>query len=69
MGDHELSLLHFNLDNAKTLKHTKKGGMLAANTKRVMDNGGRGRGTCYGFNYNKDGCNTKDCKWEHRCIA
>ena len=34
----------------------------------MMDNGVRGKGISYGFNYNKDSCNTKDCKWEHKRI-
>ena len=37
MGDHKLSLLHFNLDNAKTLKDSKKGGRQAGAVTTVVE--------------------------------
>ena len=70
LGDQELSLLHFNLDNAKALKDSKKLTVRqGSSSKRGTESASKVRGACYGFNYNKEGCVAKDCKWEHRCLA
>ena len=67
MGDNELSLLHFNLDNAKALKEGRKA---SRPMKQAADSGGKVvRGSCYGHNFNKEGCTVKKCEFEHRCLA
>ena len=67
MGDQEISLLHFNLDNSRSSRDIRKLHKPISGQLRYTDTG-RVRGACYGFNYNKDGCVRKNCEWEHRCI-
>ena len=71
LGDQELSLLHFNLDNAKALNDSQNVAAMSTGTgaKKVPEGGSKVKGACYGYNYNKEGCTTKDCKWEHRCLT
>ena len=70
MGDQELSILHFNLDNARSMKDTRKTGKRASSSSsKPAAIGTKVKGACYAFNYTKGGCVTKDCEWEHKCIV
>ena len=65
MGNTALSLVHFNLNNIRGTKETRRpvrtsyGGKQFSAPIRV----------CYSFNYNRDGCTLKRCEYEHKCIA
>ena len=70
MGDQELSILHFNLDNARSLKEiASKKGKTESQGKKGVGEAPRVRGPCYGHNYNKGGCVAKDCIYDHKCVV
>lgn len=64
MGDTELSMLHFTLDNTRAVKEVRKpsGQSYSSKTYEV------GKKVCYAFNYSKDGCTARNCDYEHKCI-
>ena len=66
MGDNNISLLHFNLDNARALRDNKR----YSGTKYTSrDFSKPKRGLCYAHNFNREGCKASECKWEHKCVA
>lgn len=69
MGDQELSLLHFNLDNARLTRDTRRATRPATSHRKVWESNARARGACYAHNFTKGGCIEKECTWEHSCIA
>lgn len=68
MGDQELSILHFNLDNSRALKEPKKAMKSESLVRKSGEDISRVRGACYGHNYNKDGCANKKCVYDHKCV-
>jgi hypothetical protein len=69
LGDRELSLLHFNLYNARSLREVKRTIKWGAATVPAKTNAERGvRGAYFGFKFNKAGCNNKKCSREHACL-
>ena len=65
MGDNNISLLHFNLDNSKALRESKR---FSASKYTQRDYSKPKRGLCYAYNFNRDGCKASECKWEHKCV-
>lgn len=68
-GDQELSLLYFNLDNVKTGRDMKRQNRYVSSNVRYAEGYVKQAGACYAFNYDRTGCSTKKCAWEHICIA
>ncbi len=70
MGDNALSLLHFNLDNARAMRENRKGRTTSSRRRTEgASSGSKVRGACYAHNYNKEGCTRKKCDWDHHCIS
>lgn len=67
LGDHELSLLYFNLDNSRSVRESRRPPRSSMSHK-VVDSVNKVRGACYAHNYNKEGCTVKGCGWDHSCL-
>ena len=63
MGDQELSMLHFTLDNSRYVRRpfqqTFVGGRSATGGGKTF---GQPISVCYAFNYCKDGCTARRCE-------
>ena len=68
MGDNNVSLLHFNLDNARSIRDVKRP-MYSSAKKYVSNFSKPRRGLCYAHNFDKSGCTKKDCDWDHKCVS
>ena len=75
MGDNGLSLLDFNMDNSKSYGVARKGRMGVVTSKADWSTAGSGglplkvKGSCFAFNYSKDGCTREKCSWDHHCLT
>ena len=65
MGDHELSILHFNLDNTRSMRDSRR-----PSTKYSTISGSTkpSKGLCYSHNFDKAGCVRTKCGWDHKCL-
>lgn len=70
MGDTELSLLHFNMDNSRSHKESKKSRSTFTKTDAESRTSvsSKVKGSCFQHNYNKDGCKRENCTWDHHCL-
>lgn len=68
-GDQELSLLFFNLDNARSMRDTRRPFKQTTGNTRYAEGYGKARGVCYAFNYDRSGCGVKKCLYDHVCIS
>ena len=66
MGDSNISLLHFNLENSRSLRDSRRSYNSSKATREMSK---PKRGVCYGFNFNNQGCTRKECSWDHRCLS
>lgn len=64
MGDPELSLQFFNLDNKRSSRDSYR----PARTGYVAKSYDNTRRLCYSYNYNKEGCTLRTCNYEHKCL-
>lgn len=69
LGDTELSLLHFNMDNTRSNRETVKATVKSSKKGSSAEGSKAVKGVCYGHNYNKEGCVRKKCDWDHRCVT
>lgn len=69
MGDHDLSLLHFNLNNSRAMKDNRRQSFRVSSGLKTTEAARLARRACYTFNYSKDSCVAKNCEWEHYCMG
>ena len=70
MGNQSISLLHFTLENTKTVRETRRANPSSKTFTTPFKNLNRPRGYCYAYNYTKEGCSGEDvCGYVHKCIA
>ena len=65
MGNTALSLVHFNLNNIRGSKEVRKPARQAFSGRNYS----MPSKVCYSYNYSRDGCTSKRCDYEHRCIV
>ena len=65
MGDHELSILHFNLDNTRSMRDSRRS---SARYSTISGSSKPSKGLCYSHNFDKGGCIRTKCGWDHKCL-
>ena len=65
MGNSALSLVHFNLNNIRGSREVRKPSRTTFSGRSYSVPSK----VCYSFNYSRDGCVSKRCEYEHKCIV